>query len=233
MQTPDQSEGNTISAFSTDFPEESSTPAAPQTLELETQKSEERKKMVSSYEDVYTGVPLEPTVNRMSMDASEIDVGDRFDTKQSDSKLSAVGLSSSYEKLYEKQDQSDDEGECKSESTTLSSASGFIDVCSISQPSSIYPTYTNNNHSYPVYITVESGLDKLSNSPDTADTFSEFIGKGSRLKADVVERSMSCDADGGDEERRKHLFRPCSSPDVYSPVDGSTPFIHYDKGTFS
>ncbi|XP_053392981.1 uncharacterized protein LOC123564339 isoform X44 [Mercenaria mercenaria] len=108
IQTPDQSENNTVSGFSNDFPESEIPPPRP--MELEVLAAQERKKMVSSYENVYTGVPLEPTVNRMSMDASEMDIGDRFDTKQSDSKLQS-GLSSSYEKLYEKtEDKSEDEG---------------------------------------------------------------------------------------------------------------------------
>ncbi|KAL4240426.1 hypothetical protein ACF0H5_001218 [Mactra antiquata] len=108
LQTPDQSEGtlNTVSGFSNDLTESEVPP--PQQIELEAVAAIERKKMVSSYENVYSGVPLEPTVNRMSMDASEMDIGDRFDTKQSDSKLDS-GLTSSYEKLYDPQEKVDDE----------------------------------------------------------------------------------------------------------------------------
>ncbi|XP_060605993.1 ankyrin-2-like isoform X12 [Ruditapes philippinarum] len=116
IQTPDQSDNNTVSGFSNDFPESEIPP--PQPMELEVLAAEERKKMVSSYENVYTGVPLEPTVNRMSMDASEMDIGDRFDTKQPDSKLHS-GLSSSYEKLYDKtEDKSEDEGSDKGKTYT-------------------------------------------------------------------------------------------------------------------
>ncbi|XP_052770358.1 ankyrin-2-like isoform X10 [Mya arenaria] len=113
----DQSDGSNLPSLTTDLQEAESAAnqereiPPPQPMELEVLAAEERKrKMVSSYENVYTGVPLEPTVNRMSMDVSEMDIGDKFDTKQSDNKL-AAGLSSSYEKLYEKAAGDDEDAE--------------------------------------------------------------------------------------------------------------------------
>jgi hypothetical protein len=44
----------------------------------------EGRHVISSYENVYDGVPLDPKINRMSGDASELDIGDRFDTKQTE-----------------------------------------------------------------------------------------------------------------------------------------------------
>jgi hypothetical protein len=232
IQTPDQSDNNTVSGFSNDFPESEIPP--PQPMELEVLAAEERKKMVSSYENVYTGVPLEPTVNRMSMDASEMDIGDRFDTKQPDSKLHS-GLSSSYEKLYDKtEDKSEDEGECKSESTTLSSASTVIDVRS-SFASTIHSSHPSTAHSSPVYITVESGLDKL--ACDTNGTgsscFAGVVSNSSRVKGDLTERSVSYDSTETVDENRDSIFRPVSSPDVFcpDPVETGFPSISSGRGT--
>lgn len=59
------------------------------------------KQRTSSYENVYDGIPLDPELNRMSLDASEMDVGDRFDTKQQDLHLQQAGKSSSFEDLYQ------------------------------------------------------------------------------------------------------------------------------------
>lgn len=224
LQTPDQSEGtnNTVSGFSNDLTESEVPP--PQPLELESVAAVERKKMVSSYENVYTGVPLEPTVNRMSMDASEMDIGDRFDTKQSDSKLES-GLSSSYEKLYEPAEKVDDEGESHIKSESMSCASAATGV-SYNLMSAKHTTHPASVHSDPVYITVESGLDKLACS-----TKDSGIGASStRIRADIVERSVSCDTTdygGGSGE----IFRPTSSPDVFSPVDPRPPLNYLGKGT--
>lgn len=200
-------------------------------MELEILAAEERKKMVSSYENVYTGVPLEPTVNRMSMDASEMDIGDRFDTKQPDSKLQS-GLSSSYEKLYEKsEDKSEDEGECKSESTTLSSASAVIDVRS-SYASTIHSSHPSTGHSSPVYITVESGLDKLAcSTKDATSSYSGFATHGAKGKGDLAERSVSYDSTDTLEETGDSICRPSSTPDVFSRVETGFPIVVEGRGT--
>ncbi|WAQ95643.1 hypothetical protein MAR_028333 [Mya arenaria] len=190
--------------------------------------------MVSSYENVYTGVPLEPTVNRMSMDVSEMDIGDKFDTKQSDNKL-AAGLSSSYEKLYEKAagDDEDAEGECKSESALMSSASAVVDVRS-SIASVVHTSQpVTTNHSSPIYITVESGLDKLACSSSEIDSqqyadlsLSPHAGHSSRVRGDLVERSASCDSAELLDEGYRNMVRPVSSPDVtFRPVDQQ----HHDE----
>lgn len=220
------------------FPESEIPP--PQPMELEFLAAQERKKIVSSFENVYTGVPLEPTVNRMSMDASEIDIGDRFDSKQPDSKLQS-DLSSSYEKLYEKAaDKSEAEGECKSESasttlsstpTTLSSASAVNGVCS-TYASTIHSSYPATGHSCPVYITVESGLDKLACSTKrSTPSVTEYMGHSTRVKGDLAERSVSYDAPDTLEEKRQSIFRPCSSPDVFSPVETGFPVLGAGRGT--
>lgn len=225
LQTPDQSESNTASGFSNDFLESEIPPPMP--MQLEVLAAQERKKMVSSYENVYTGVPLEPTVNRMSMDASELEIGDRFDTKQPDSKLQS-GLSSSYEKLYDKtEDQFDEEGECKSESDALSSA--VVDVCS-SKNTIIQSSHSSTGHSSPVYITVESGLDKLACS--TSEIPSSFTAHTSRVKGEPVERSLSCDTTDTLDDGRT-MSRPSSSPDVFSRVETGFPVVDEKLGTLS
>ena len=229
IQTPEQSDNNTVSGFSNDFPESEVPP--PQPMELEVLAAEERKKMVSSYENVYTGVPLEPTVNRMSMDASDMDIGDRFDTKQPDSKLQ-TGLSSSYEKLYDKtEDKSEDEGECISESTKLSSASTVIDVRS-SFASTIHSSHPSTAHTSPVYITVESGLDKLAcGTIGTTSSFAGDVSNSSRVKGDLSERSVSYDSTDTLDRNQESIFRPVSSPDVFCPVETGFPHISSGRGT--
>ena len=228
MQTPDQSEGATNSTFSSDFGEPDMLP--PQSLEIEKATKEHKKDMISSYENVYTGVPLDPSVNRMSMDASEMDIGDKFDTKQPETHHQPIGRSSSYEKVYQpEQDVSDGEGECKSESTTASSlASGLFTASSVS---SSHMSHINNGHTCPVYITVESGLDKLACDSQSNQSFSAYDGQGIKLKLDVVERSMSCETGSLQEEKETKKLRHRSSPDMYSPTDDT--FISpFDKGTY-
>lgn len=206
----------------------------PQPIELQSLHAEEHKKaMTSSYENVYTGVPLEPEVNRMSVDASEIDIGDRFDTKQSESKLQS-GLSSSYEKLYEKAAElSEEEGECKSESTPLTAASSAVIDVRSSFASTVLPSHSVTSNSSPVYITVESGLDKLACSGDEPDIglarisgSGGHVGHASRVKVDLSERSASCDTEDHLSEGPKPISRPVSSPDVSFQVDAA---IHLDK----
>jgi len=194
----------------------------PQPMELEVLVAEERKRaLVSSYENVYTGVPLEPSVNRMSMDASEMQIGDKFDTKQSDNKL-ASGLSSSYEKLYEKAADDDEaEGECKSES----SASVVVDVRA--SKAHVDSSSFSSSHNAPVYITVESGLDKLACGSET-QTKQESLrmhhssvshaSYGTKVK-DISTRSSSCDGAEGLDDDVDQLMRPKSTPDLSSPVD--------------
>ncbi|XP_052823405.1 uncharacterized protein LOC106871604 isoform X34 [Octopus bimaculoides] len=61
---------------------------------------EDFERMMSSYENVYDGVQLAPEVSKLAMNASDLDIGDRFDTKQLDLHLQPTGRSSSYEQLY-------------------------------------------------------------------------------------------------------------------------------------
>ncbi|XP_063445931.1 uncharacterized protein LOC134725749 isoform X45 [Mytilus trossulus] len=70
--------------------------------QMESLQRSEGRNVFSSYENVYDGVPLDPKINRMSADASELDIGDRFDTKQNE-QLHASDRSSSYEKIYEQE----------------------------------------------------------------------------------------------------------------------------------
>ncbi|XP_056019544.1 uncharacterized protein LOC125671322 isoform X7 [Ostrea edulis] len=78
-------------------------------LQLQIDKlSSESRNVFSSYENVYEGVPLDPKINRLSLDASEMEIGDRFDTKQMDVHLQSDNRASSYEQVYaeEPRDQS-------------------------------------------------------------------------------------------------------------------------------
>ena len=230
IQTPDQSEGATNSTFGSDFGEQESAPPLP--LEIEKLTSDLQKKdMVSSYENVYTGADLDPTVNRMSMDASEMDIGDRFDTKQPEIHHQQIGKSSSYEELYEAEKvEVEGEGEFKSESTSASSiASGQ----STSVVPSVVSSHYTNGRTCPIYITVESGLDKLACDSLSSQVFSAYDGQGVKLKLDVVERSMSCETDSLDDRNLEaKKLRHRSSPDMYSPTDAST-VSPFEKGTFS
>ena len=115
------------------------------------QRGEGRYK-TSSYENVYDGVPLDPKINRMSGDASELDIGDRFDTKQKE-QLEVSDRSSSYEKIYEKEAK---EIIGESDQTKTSHAS------------------FSSRHACPIYITVEEGLDKLSAEEANSNIFKEF-----------------------------------------------------------
>lgn len=107
--------------------------------QMESLQRSEGRNVFSSYENVYDGVPLDPKINRMSADASELDIGDRFDTKQNE-QLQASDRSSSYEKIYEQESR-----EIIGESKT-----------------SQLQTSISSRHACPIYITVEEGLDKLS-----------------------------------------------------------------------
>lgn len=239
IQTPDQPASLSTQGMSSlepeAEPESESEAQLPKPLELQELVAEQRRKaMVSSYENVYTGVELEPEKNRMSLDASEIDIGDRFDTKQSESKLHS-GISSSYENIYDRPEEvSDDEGECKSESTTLAAASSAVIDARSSLASSVLTSNTVTSNSSPVYITVESGLDKLacsSESPVGGPSGLYGIGGSysSRVKIDFGERSASWDTDDLLSEGPKPITRPLSSPDVSKPVDSGIP-IDLDKG---
>lgn len=234
IQTPDQPASlSTQGMSSLEYAEPETQP--PQPVELQALKAEQTKKaMLSSYENVYTGVELEPEKNRMSMDASEIDIGDRFDTKQSESKLHS-GLSSSYEKLYERSgDLSDEEGECKSESTSLAVASSVVIDVRSSLASSVLTSHSVTSNSSPVYITVESGLDKLAYNSDSpvggpSGLYGMWGSHSSRVKVDLGERSASWDTDDFLSEGPTPMTRPVSSPDVSKPVDAGIS-IDLDKG---
>ena len=227
IQTPDQPASlSTQGMSSLEYAEPEM--SLPQPIELQALAAEEhRRAMISSYENVYTGVPLEPEKSKMSMDASEIEIGDRFDTKQSDSRLHS-GISSSYENLYEKpaEELTDEEGECMSDSSSIAVASSVIDVRS-SFASSI-TSHTVNSFSSPVYITVESGLDKLACSSETLGGAAGNLSS-SRVKVDLGERSASCDTGDLLSEGPKPMTRPVSSPDVTHPVDAGIPHV-VDKG---
>ncbi|XP_062581046.1 ankyrin-2-like isoform X30 [Saccostrea cucullata] len=73
-------------------------------LQLQVDKlASEARNVFSSYENVYDGVPLDPKINRLSLDASEMEIGDRFDTKQMDLHLCSDDRTSSYEQVYAKE----------------------------------------------------------------------------------------------------------------------------------
>ncbi|XP_061181777.1 ankyrin-2-like [Saccostrea echinata] len=73
-------------------------------LQLQVDKlTSDARNVFSSYENVYDGVPLDPKINRLSLDASEIEIGDRFDTKQMDLHLRSDNRTSSYEQVYAKE----------------------------------------------------------------------------------------------------------------------------------
>lgn len=114
---------------------------------MENLQRAEGKTIISSYENVYDGVGLDPRINRMSGDASELDIGDRFDTKQAE-QLQASERSSSYEQIYDKEAES-----ILGESTKPSLSS---------------------RHACPIYITVEEGLDKLSSEEPKSDIHKDF-----------------------------------------------------------
>ena len=193
MSSSQSRDNNTYSSISSsDFGEQVS---SLQSQQLTTQEvlSEEQalteedfQRMMSSYENVYDGVQLTPDVNRLSMNASELDIGDRFDTKQLDMHLQPTGRSSSFEQLYQEEigerpaeesklaEQSaypikPIEGEFNQQAMTASSSLSSSSLVSKEQSAGGKKLKSKqhkrsvrfrSDHS-PVHITVESGLDTL------------------------------------------------------------------------
>lgn len=162
----------------------------PLPLQMERLTKEEGKRVISSYENVYEGVELDPQINRLSLDASELDIGDRFDTKQKETHLQTTELASSYEQLYENGQSAKDVGELSPLTTgafvqEVSSSSKALSVSNVNFTSS-----ASKSHACQVYITVEEGLDKLACDQDGSggDIFSSHH---SHVKADFKERSHS------------------------------------------
>lgn len=120
--------------------------------QMENLQRTEGRHVISSYENVYDGVPLDPKINRMSGDASELDIGDRFDTKQTE-QLQASDRSSSYEKIYEQE---------------------ATEIIGESHQKTFHITSASSRHACPIYITVEEGLDKLSGEETKTDFHKEF-----------------------------------------------------------
>lgn len=215
-------DSNTFSPLSSEVGDQEITPETthpPQGTELLI--GEERQRMMSSYENVYDGVQLDPELNRLSMDATQLDIGDPFDTKQPDTHLQPIGKTSSYEKLYE--------GGGASEGGVVEEGESVTDVshppCAFVQAATYVSGYSptsklqfnvsnvgfvsaSNTHPCPVYITVDSGLDKLA---CTSDDSIAYEGQGQLLK-EMKERSMSCEATGqqttDDEQRARHFSTP-------------------------
>ncbi|XP_050393549.1 titin isoform X4 [Patella vulgata] len=107
MQGLDLSVDNTMSALSSDngYRQEI----------IDNGEDEERipsedipKPMLSSYERLYEGVPIEPESQPEITAESQMDIGDRFVSGQQDLHLQSLGKSSSYEHLYDK-DMKEDE----------------------------------------------------------------------------------------------------------------------------
>lgn len=192
MSSSQSRDNNTYSSISSsDFGEQV---ASLQSQQLTTQEvlSEEQalteedfQRMMSSYENVYDGVQLTPDVNRLSMNASELDIGDHFDTKQLDMHLQPTGRSSSFEQLYQEEtgERPTDEklaelstypvkpkeGEFNQQTMTTSSCLSSSSLVSkeqsagekgLNEKQHKRSVRFRSDHS-PVHITVESGLDTL------------------------------------------------------------------------
>lgn len=54
----------------------------------------------SSYENLYQGISMVPEVPVEPVSAHDLDIGDRFDTRQTEQHLKGVGRASSFEDLY-------------------------------------------------------------------------------------------------------------------------------------
>ncbi|KAK7506469.1 hypothetical protein BaRGS_00002581 [Batillaria attramentaria] len=60
----------------------------------------EGQPLSSSYENLYRGVSLEPEVPMEPLSAKDLDIGDRFDSRQTEPHLQGLGRTSSFEQLY-------------------------------------------------------------------------------------------------------------------------------------
>ena len=193
----------------------------PLNLQLTRLASGQNRDITSSYENVYNGVPLDPEKNRLSLDAEELDIGDRFDTKQADIHLQSSALTSSYEQLYDQdqsnvtQDITSDEGESREKS---SDETKLKSPCATQASSTTHPgrqPFLPDHHGHlsavspttcPVYITVEKDLDKLVDDSDIPESSSS---------REFKERSLSCEVNPNlephvDDVRMRHN----SSPDM-------------------
>ena len=254
MQTSDQSGDNTYSTVSSDFNDSSlpsqpvlTTELPPISAQMERLIKDDGKRVVSSYENVYDGVPLDPQVNRLSLDASELEIGDRFDTKQTDLHLQPDDRTSSYEKVYDTQKEPVQLGESNAVScTTASLSSALVNDLVISEAFSqstfmspavislIQTSSPSTSHACPIYVTVEEGLDKLVCDKDHLEVVP------SMLIRDLGERSLSCETHDPQHESTIESSRPrhTSTPDMSSlGLASSKPFplvsTVTDKGTSS
>ncbi len=157
----------------------------------------------SSYEDIYTGVELEQAdIVQQTAGDSELDVGDRFDTRHPDTHLMrrADGRTSSFEDLYgggrqDVQGKGEDNGEAEKMPDDESVAS---------EPSVkvVHPPLTSSSAHKPIDVTYSSGLN-LIGQDESADE-PEF-------EHDRLSRTGSLNIRA--PSSRKHFHRQLSSPD--------------------
>lgn len=60
----------------------------------------EAQPLSSSYENLYKGIPVEGQIPMEPVSAKDLDIGDRFDSRQTEPHLQGLGRRSSYEELY-------------------------------------------------------------------------------------------------------------------------------------
>lgn len=195
---------------------------------------EDFERMMSSYENVYDGVQLTPEVSKLAMNASDLDIGDRFDTKQLDLHLQPTGRSSSYEQLYKETGKEIAETSEQAEQVVYSAESKegelnnvgaatdslMSDACSKpqSEPTCLPAKRSVRFETDPsqIHITVESGLDTLG-CDDSMTTES--------TDPEVLMRAYSWDPEWDPCKSRSRTY---SAPGTKSRR--SLPFIFQEKG---
>lgn len=189
---------------------------------------EQQDAMISSYENVYDGVNMEAEEEP----EGDMEVGDKFDTRQPDPHLEGMEKSSSFERLYESAQGAEAADLGQGELCGVDEKVQNPDLKHGKQHSTNTAPDIVSSHcasrfsshkqilSGPIDITVESGLDLLVDDSCMAD--SVFYGHDQEQMSCSFERSHSCETEGRlakpDDSRHRHSSTPDSSHT--SPVRG-------------
>jgi hypothetical protein len=165
----------------------------------------------SSYEDIYTGVDLEQGDNNQTTGETELNVGDRFDTRHADTHLMrrADGRTSSFEDLYGASHHGDVQNDEEAEQTP-------DDESVASEPSVkvVHPPPPPSTTHKPIDVTYSSGLN-LIGQDETCEEPEQEHDRLSRTASLNIRQPAA----------RKKFQRQLSSP------DGSSSFPDFQEAT--
>lgn len=165
----------------------------------------------SSYEDIYTGVDLEQGDNKQTTGETELDVGDRFDTRHADTHLMrrADGRTSSFEDLYGANHHGDVQNDEEAEKTPDDESVASEPSVKVVNP----PPPPSTTHK-PIDVTYSSGLN-LIGQDETCDEPEQEHDRLSRTASLNIRQPAA----------RKKFQRQLSSP------DGSSSFPDFQEAT--